>query len=370
MNIGTMMYRYRVECILYYSSDTVQVDDSICPNFVSHRLRLLQWMVVEARRLVDKGDDESSNNESTAAALNAMGYEEAAQHVYGITYGEWKKRHQKKATEEQMEKYNASKSLHAAHDKTLLAARGDKPALVVKAAAAEAAATKEKGSRPKPILSNVCCQDADEVALPVAPPPSAAAPSAAANNSRVLCPFAPPALPTTLNKQQRPLTIGILTVSDRAFNGEYATGDLSGPAVQTAVQEVIAASSSLEITFTTAIVPDNAAAIQSKLQEWSDHGTMDLILTTGGTGMSARDVTPEATRAVVHVECAGLMSFVTAECSHQQPLASLSRGTAGVRGQTTIANLPGNPKGVGEIIPLLLPLLLHALADLKTTAAL
>ena len=80
--------------------------------------------------------------------------------------------------------------------------------------------------------------------------------------------------------------------------------------------------------------------------------------------MSARDVTPEATRAVLTLECAGLMHFVTSECSQQQPLASLSRGTAGIRNHTVIANLPGNPKGVAEVVPLLLPLLVHAVADL------
>jgi molybdenum cofactor synthesis domain-containing protein len=129
--------------------------------------------------------------------------------------------------------------------------------------------------------------------------------------------------------------------------------------VAKAIKEV---SKSLEMSFS--IVPDDTDAIQCKLREWSDQGVA-LILTTGGTGMSPRDVTPEATRAVLDLECAGLMSFVTTECAHQQPLASLSRGTAGVRGQTLIANLPGNPKGVGEVVPLLLPLLLHAVADLQ-----
>jgi molybdenum cofactor synthesis domain-containing protein len=113
------------------------------------------------------------------------------------------------------------------------------------------------------------------------------------------------------------------------------------------------------------IVPDESDAIQSKLKEWADSMQLDLILTTGGTGFSPRDLTPEATQAVVDRTCEGLVSFCTLECTKSQVLATLSRGTAGVRGKTLIANLPGNPKGVDEIIPILLPLALHAVADMK-----
>jgi molybdopterin adenylyltransferase len=303
--------------------------------------------------MVDTAGDESTDSVSdlpVVQALNAMGYEEAAQHVYGTTVGEWKKRHQKKATDERMEKYNASKSLHASHDKDLLALRADKPTQPLHAKAIQSSTTTETttgGS--KPLLSNVCCQDVEEM-TPPAPPPAQPA-----LKTRVLGPFHPPPIP----KLKRPTTVAILTVSDRAFKNEYETGDLSGPAVAKAIEE---ATKSLEISFS--IVPDETDAIQSKLKEWADQG-IDLILTAGGTGMSPRDVTPEATRAVLDLECAGLMSFVTTECSHQQPLASLSRGTAGIRGQTLIANLPGNPKGVGEVVPILLPILLHAVLDLQ-----
>jgi molybdopterin adenylyltransferase len=317
-------------------------------------------MVLEARRMVDTaGDDESTDSVSdlpdVVQALNAMGYEEAAQHVYGTTVGEWKKRHQKKATSEQMEKYSASTSLHASHDKDLLALRADKPtqSLLAKAIQSSTTATETTSSgESKPLLSNVCCQDVEEIAPP-APPP--AQPGL---KTRMLAPFQAPPIPKQLKS---PTTVAILTVSDRAFKNEYETGDLSGPAVAKAIEQ---ATKSLEISFS--IVPDETDAIQSKLKEWADQG-IDLILTTGGTGMSPRDVTPEATRAVLDLECAGLMSFVTTECSNKQPLASLSRGTAGIRGQTLIANLPGNPKGVGEVVPILLPLLLHAVLDLQST---
>jgi molybdopterin adenylyltransferase len=311
-------------------------------------------MVLEARRMVDAAGEKSTDSVSDlplVQALNAMGYEEAAEHVYGTTVGEWKKRHQKKATDEQMENYNASKSLHASHDKDMLALRADKPTqpLLAKAIQSSTSATETSSGGSKPLLSNVCCQDVDEI-TPPAPPP---APDA--KKTRVLAPFEPPPIPNL----KSPTTVAILTVSDRAFKNEYETGDLSGPAVAAAIEQ---ATKSLTISF--AIIPDDTVAIQSKLKEWTDQG-IDLILTTGGTGMSPRDVTPEATRAVLDLECAGLMSFVTTECSHQQPLASLSRGTAGIRGQTLIANLPGNPKGVGEVVPILLPLLLHAVLDLQ-----
>jgi gephyrin len=158
-----------------------------------------------------------------------------------------------------------------------------------------------------------------------------------------------------------------LTVSDRASSGGYETGDLSGPAVQEAVAAAVASygDSVTQKSTETAIVPDNTEAIQSKLKEWADNAQLDLILTTGGTGFSPRDVTPEATNNVVDRICGGLVSFCTMECAKFQPLASLSRGTAGTRGKTLIVNLPGNPKGVQEIIPVLLPLALHAISDMS-----
>ena len=85
-------------------------------------------------------------------------------------------------------------------------------------------------------------------------------------------------------------------------------------------------------------------AIQSKLKEWADSSQLDLVLTTGGTSFSPWDVTPEATYQVVEKTCGRLVAFCTMECSKLQPLASLSHSTAGTRGKTLIANLPGNPK--------------------------
>lgn len=243
-----------------------------------------------------------------------------------MAYGDWKDRYQKKATPEQLKAFQENTEIQAKHDKELLKPRtADRP----------------------PLLSNVCCQD-EEV---VAQKPD--------KNARAIVSFQPPALPETLPS---PLTIAVLTVSDRASKNEYSSGDLSGPAVVTAVQKILP----LAAAFTTAIVPDEWTAIQSQLQGWCDDDKVHVILTTGGTGFSPRDVTPEATRAVLEQECPGLLPFCTTECSRLQPLASLSRGTAGYRKKTAVANLPGNPKAVSEIIPILFPLLLHGVVDLQT----
>ena len=104
-------------------------------------------MVVEARKMADG----SENDPNVVKALNALGYEEAAQHVYGMTYAQWKARHQKKATNEQMERYKASEAIQAKHDKQLLATRGEKPPL-------PSAGSTDKATT---VLSNVCCQDID-----------------------------------------------------------------------------------------------------------------------------------------------------------------------------------------------------------------
>lgn len=334
-------------------------------------------MVLEARKLVDES---TTLSPEIVQALNALGYDEAAQHVYGgMTYGEWKKRHQAKASDDQVAQYNAMKStpLHAQHDPTLLQVRAEKPSpkpiSTEEIKGSDGAAALKKG-----LLSSVCCEDVEQVATARLSSTTTAQDQPVKKN-RTVGPFQPPPLPRSLFSDGRALRIGILTVSDRAFRNEYQTGDLSGPAVNQAIQQVIQQQCSQDIQqavkITTAIVPDDVSTIQLHLQKWSEGpGTttndpaLDIILTTGGTGMSPRDVTPEATRAAVDLECAGLMTFVTTECAHGEPLSSLSRGTAGIRNQTIIANLPGHPKAVGEVIPLLLPLLMHALVDLRSEA--
>lgn len=325
---------------------------------------LAKWLVVEARRLSDdmKKNPTGAEEATTIQVLDAMGYDEAAEYVYGMGYGEWKKRYSKKSTDAALEKYNASKSLHATHDKDLLATRAARPENVAG----------NESTKNSTLVSNVCCQAAELEAAPASNRPKVAlAGSTDVKQARVVTPQVPPPPPGSIK-----FRVGILTISDRASSGEYATGDLSGPAVAESVSATVksmiqmkANDGTLEYKLVqSAIVPDDNDAIQGKLKEWSSgDAALDLILTTGGTGFAPRDVTPEATSAILERECHGLMSFISSECSKMQPLAALSRGTAGVRGRTLIANLPGNPKGVGEVVPLLLPLALHAIVDLQKT---
>jgi molybdenum cofactor synthesis domain-containing protein len=132
------------------------------------------------------------------------------------------------------------------------------------------------------------------------------------------------------------IATAILTISDSAAARKRA--DTSGPGLAARIVELgwtIAA---------TALAPDEEAAIAAKLREWSDAGHA-LILTTGGTGIAARDVTPEATRSVLEREIPGIAELLRARGMEQTKLAVLSRGLAGLRGRSLIINLPGSPRG-------------------------
>jgi molybdopterin adenylyltransferase len=152
---------------------------------------------------------------------------------------------------------------------------------------------------------------------------------------------------------------GILTVSDRSARGERP--DLSGPALEQVVVERL---TGVEVVVAE-IVPDELTAISAWLVRAADELRLDLVLTTGGTGFAPRDVTPEATRAVIERDAPGLAEAMRAASLRVTPHAMLSRAVAGIRGQTLIVNLPGSPKGAVENLATILPVLPHAVELLR-----
>lgn len=148
------------------------------------------------------------------------------------------------------------------------------------------------------------------------------------------------------------LRIGILTVSDRSARGERP--DLSGPAIE---KEVVAQGWKIGKQ---EIIPDDLSLLKSTLAAWADSDELDVLLTTGGTGFSPRDVTPEATNAVVDRVAPGLAEVMRASSLKVTPHAMLSRATAGIRRKTLIVNLPGSPRAAVENLRVILPVLKHA----------
>ena len=154
------------------------------------------------------------------------------------------------------------------------------------------------------------------------------------------------------------MRVGILTISDRSSRGERP--DDSGPLIRELAQSHFNA----EIIHS-AVIPDDLALIRDTLAAWCDQGALDLILTTGGTGFAPRDVTPEATRAVIEREAPGLAEAMRAASLALTPHAMLSRAVCGIRGRTLIVNLPGSPKAVRENLATVAPALPHAVQLLR-----
>ena len=153
------------------------------------------------------------------------------------------------------------------------------------------------------------------------------------------------------------IKVTVITVSDKSFRGERQ--DESGPLLCQLVTEMGAQ------VVTAHLIPDEQEMITRLLLGLADSGEADLILTTGGTGPSPRDVTPEATRSVIDREMPGLSELLRWDGYRRTPFAVLSRGVAGIRGQTLIVNLPGSPKAVQEGMEVLAPLLPSAIALIK-----
>ena len=149
-----------------------------------------------------------------------------------------------------------------------------------------------------------------------------------------------------------PLRLAILTISDAASRGERA--DASGDLIASWAKERGYALAER------ALIPDETVRIAAVLAEWADGNRADVILTTGGTGLTERDVTPDATRAILDKEAPGIAEAIRMSAFPRFPRAALSRGLAGVRGKTLIVNLPGSTGGVRDGLGVLQDLVDHA----------
>jgi molybdopterin adenylyltransferase len=155
------------------------------------------------------------------------------------------------------------------------------------------------------------------------------------------------------------MKIGRLTISDRASAGVYA--DRSGPEIKNVLREFLGG----DAQFESLIVPDEVEAISAALRTFADAKKCDLVVTTGGTGISPRDVTPEATRAVLEKELPGFGEIMRARSFAKVRTAILSRAVAGTRGACLIINLPGKPSAVRECLEILTPAIRECLAHLR-----
>jgi molybdenum cofactor synthesis domain-containing protein len=149
----------------------------------------------------------------------------------------------------------------------------------------------------------------------------------------------------------------VLTISDKGSSGERQ--DTSGPAVAGLLKTIDAEVVRCEI------VPDDMDAIAARLVQYADELGLDLVVTTGGTGVSPRDLTPDATRRVIDREVPGMAEAMRMESFKTTPHALISRAVAGIRGQTLIINLPGSPRGATENLQVILKAIPHTVAKLK-----
>jgi molybdopterin adenylyltransferase len=154
------------------------------------------------------------------------------------------------------------------------------------------------------------------------------------------------------------MKIGRLTISDRASAGVYE--DRSGPEIEAVLRATFPGAA-----FESAVVPDVTEEISAALKRFTDETGCNLIVTTGGTGISARDVTPEATRSVLEKELPGFGEVMRRQSLAKVSTAILSRATAGTRGRSLILNLPGKPTAVRECLEILSPAIREGLAHLR-----
>jgi molybdopterin adenylyltransferase len=161
----------------------------------------------------------------------------------------------------------------------------------------------------------------------------------------------------THEQQHAQISVGIITISDKASQGQR--DDRGGPVIR----EMMEASGATIAEYL--IVPDEQDQIAAALRRLVDERDLDLVVTTGGTGLAPRDVTPQATLDVVDYQVPGLAEAMRAASLAKTPAAMLSRAIAGVRRRTLIVNLPGSPKGVQECLDVILPAVPHAIATVR-----
>ncbi|MGQ9630436.1 MAG: MogA/MoaB family molybdenum cofactor biosynthesis protein [bacterium] len=154
-----------------------------------------------------------------------------------------------------------------------------------------------------------------------------------------------------------PIRLAILTLSDKGARGERE--DESGPLIRDILSPL-----GVEVV-RYEVIPDELDLIEEKLKECSDVLKVDMICTTGGTGVSPRDVTPEATLAVIDRQIPGMSEAMRLEGLKSTPRAMISRGVCGIRGRTLIVNLPGSPRGVRENLSVLVPVIPHILEKMR-----
>jgi molybdopterin adenylyltransferase len=267
-----------------------------------------------------------------------MNYDEALEVVYGEPYADWKKKHQSKASPEQMALFESNAHLHAQHPKM-----EDFPP-------SPAPEEREKReTRPAPptkgAASDVCCTPADEIGV-------------VEHSVADATPSSDRAVPRSGASKKISLRLGVLTVSDRAHAGAYA--DLSGPAV---IETVETHFPGLLFSTLRYVVPDEEDQIAARLKQLTASGC-NLVFTAGGTGVAPRDVTPEATRSVLQREIPGIAQMLVSKSLLTEPHAALSRGTAGVRDRALIVNLPGRPEACRELVAAVAPIVPHALRQI------